>query len=146
MLMVKDELFQIIHKKPTEGNMSAVGGVSDYTFYEPNDPKYADLKMKFIDTDIPQLMGAMGIADQPLPILWTGDFIPCDAPGGGDMYVVGEFNCSCVGISFFGAACGPELDLTAVTDENYAMGMKLTNLIGKKAVGLLEEMKVSCIF
>jgi len=52
MQMVKDTLFAIIHKKPTEGNMSAVGGVSDYTFYEPDAPEFAELKAKF-EADIP---------------------------------------------------------------------------------------------
>jgi hypothetical protein len=142
MLMVKDTLFQIIHKKPAEGGMSAVGGISSYTFYEPNDPKYADLKKKFVDTDIPQLLKALGLEDQPLPLLWTGDFIPLDgeAPGSTE-YVVGEFNCSCVGISKFGKACGPTKDLSLVSDEDYWEGTRLTDLMGKKAIEIISEMK-----
>merc|ERR1712070_561422 len=142
MLMVKDTLFQIIHKKPTEGGMSAVGGISSYTFYEPNDPKYADLKKKFVDTDIPQLLKALGLEDQPLPLLWTGDFIPLDGeePGSTE-YVVGEFNCSCVGISKFGKACGPTKDLSLVSDEDYWEGTRLTDLMGKKAIEIISEMK-----
>merc|ERR1712078_951874 len=98
MQMVKDELFAIIHKKPQEGGLSAVGGIADYTFYGPNDKKYADLK-KALYKDIPKMMEAMGLAGEPLPVLWTSDYIPVDdhvAP-----MVVGEFNCSCVGISAF---------------------------------------------
>merc|ERR1719191_993419 len=59
MQMVKDELFAIIHKKPQEGGLSAVGGTADY---------------------IP-------VDDHVAPM------------------VVGEFNCSCVGISAFLKAC-----------------------------------------
>merc|ERR1719220_1564820 len=83
----------------------------------------------------------MSLADQPLPILWTGDFIPADGPNGSTVYIVGEFNCSCVGISNFGKGCGEDKDLTDVTDENFAEGTRLTTLIGKKAVEALDEMK-----
>jgi len=135
MLMVKDTLFQIIHKKPSEGGLSAVGGINIPTFYTPDAPEYADLKAKFVDHDIPLLMDAMGLGDQPLPLLWTGDFIPADGPEpGSTVYIVGEFNCSCVGMSNFGAGCGPDKDLSDVSDENYAEGMRLAKLIGKKAV------------
>jgi len=143
MLMVGDALFQIIHKKPVEGGMSAVGGINIPTFFPPDAPEYADLKLKFVDHDIPKLMDAMGLGDQPLPILWTGDFIPADddADKSKTVYIVGEFNCSCVGISNFGAGCGPDKDLNDVTEENYQEGMKLTTLIGKKAVEQLDAMK-----
>merc|ERR1711998_178486 len=89
--------------------------------------------------DIPSIMDAMGLGGEPLPLLWTGDFIPVDdhvSP-----YVIGEFNCSCVGISKFGAACGPDKDLSNVPDEDFEEGMRLTNLIGVKALETLDEMK-----
>jgi len=143
MLMVKDALFQIIHKKPVEGGMSAVGGINIPTFFGPDAPEYADLKAKFVDHDIPILMDTMGLGDQPLPLIWTGDFIPADsdADKSKTVYIVGEFNCSCVGMSNFGAGCGPGKDLNDVSDENYAEGMKLAKLIGKKAVETAVSMK-----
>jgi len=144
MLMVKDALFQIIHKKPVEGGMSAVGGINIPTFFPPDAPEFADLKAKFVDHDIPILMKAMDLDGQPLPIIWTGDFIPADGPTpGSTVYIVGEFNCSCVGISNFGAGCGPGKDLSDVSDANYAEAMRLCNLIGIKAVEALDEMQVA---
>jgi len=142
MLMVGAELFQIIHKKPSEGGLSAVGGINIPTFFPPDAPEYADLKVKFVDHDIPKLMDAMGLGDQPLPLLWTGDFIPADGPEpGSTVYIVGEFNCSCVGISNFGAGCGPTKDLTDVSEENYQEAMRLTSLIGTQAVAQLDAKK-----
>ena len=142
MLMVKNELFQIIHKKPVEGGFSAVGGINIPTFFKPDAPEYADLKSKFIDHDIPLLMDALDLGDQPLPLIWTGDFIPADGPTpGSTVYIVGEFNCSCVGCSNFGAGCGPGKDLVDVSDENYQEGMRLTKLVGEKAIEALEEIK-----
>merc|ERR1712196_358348 len=138
MQMVKNELFAIIHKKPVGEGMSAVGGVADYTFFKPDAPEFAELKAKF-ENDIPSIMGAMGLGDEPLPLFWTGDFIPVDdhvAP-----YVVGEFNCSCVGISQFGAACGPDKDLNDVAEDKFVEGTILVDLIGKKAVETLDELK-----
>ena len=142
MLMVKDALFQIIHKKPSEGGFSAVGGINIPTFYPPDAPKYADLTQKFVKHDIPLLLNAMNLGGEPLPLIWTGDFIPADGPTpGSTVYIVGEFNCSCVGISNFGAGCGPGKDMTNVTDDNYNQAMSLCNLIGKKAIEALDEAK-----
>jgi hypothetical protein len=55
---------------------------------------------KFVNLDLPLIMPALEMSDEPLPLIWTADFIlgPKDAEGK-DTYVVGEFNCSCVGIS-----------------------------------------------
>ena len=77
MLMVKDTLFKIIHKIP-DGGMSAVGGIAKYAFYEPGCPEFADLEKTFIEGDLPQLQRALDIEGQPLPLLWTSDFIPKD--------------------------------------------------------------------
>lgn len=103
-------------------------------------PEFADLRAKF-EQDIPSIMASMGLANEPLPLFWTGDFIPVDnhiAP-----YVVGEFNCSCVGISQFGAACGPDKDLNDVSDDKFQEGTVLTDLIGRKAIETLDELRSS---
>merc|ERR1711908_106588 len=77
--------------------------------------------------DIPVLLPCMGLEGEPLPLLWTADYIPKN-PEGWDKkenagpyetaYVVGEFNCSCVGISKFQAVCGGEKSLADVPDED----------------------------
>jgi hypothetical protein len=55
---------------------------------------------KFVNQDLALIMPALEMSNEPLPLIWTSDFIlgPKDASGK-DTYVVGEFNCSCVGIS-----------------------------------------------
>eukprot|EP00746_Dinoflagellata_sp_MGD_P118983 gnl/MRDRNA2_/MRDRNA2_54995_c0_seq1.p1 gnl/MRDRNA2_/MRDRNA2_54995_c0~~gnl/MRDRNA2_/MRDRNA2_54995_c0_seq1.p1 ORF type:complete len:236 (+),score=66.74 gnl/MRDRNA2_/MRDRNA2_54995_c0_seq1:50-709(+) len=141
MLMVKDTLFMIVHKIP-DGGMSAVGGIAKYAFYQPGSPEFAGLEKKFLGEDIGKLKKALDIEDQPLPLLWTSDFIPKDAEDGTPgvtEYVVGEFNCSCVGISQFMAACGPNSSLADVSDENFVLASKLTDLMGRKAIEILNE-------
>jgi len=140
MLMVGDELQMIIHKKPEGGGLSAVGGNSDYTYYAPGCKEYANLEKKFLGSDLPQLKKALGIEGEPLPLLWTSDFIPMDgeAPGSTE-YVVGEFNCSCVGISKFQAVCGGEKTLADVPDEDYYDACELTDMMGRKAIQFLSQ-------
>merc|ERR1712188_46376 len=53
-------------------------------------------------------------------------------------YVVGEFNCSCVGISKFQAVCGGEKTLADVPDEDYFDACRLTDLMGVKAIEMLD--------
>merc|ERR1712054_176886 len=139
-LLAGDTCQMIIHKKP-EGGLSAVGGNSAYTYYEPEDPKYADLLGKLM-ADIPSLLKVMDLEGQPLPLLWTADYIPKDpelprTDGVDTEYVVGEFNCSCVGISKFQAVCGGEKTLADVPDEDYFEACKLTDLMGVKAIEML---------
>merc|ERR1719162_1518760 len=105
ILMAGDTCQMAVHKKPMGGGLSAVGGNSEYTYYKPEDPKYADLLGKLYK-DIPELMRVLDLEGQPLPLLWTADYIPKDpekkrTDGITTEYVVGEFNCSCVGISKF---------------------------------------------
>jgi len=57
----------------------------------------------FVDRDLHNLLPVLGMAEQPLPLLWTADFI-LGAPkppwtDGKDYYFIGELNCACVGIT-----------------------------------------------
>merc|ERR1712048_381125 len=143
VLMVGDECQMIIHKKPTGGGLSAVGGNSAYTYYEPTDPMYAFL-YDIVKRSIPKLMDVLDLVGEPLPVLWTADFIPKDAEDGTPgktEYVVGEFNCSCVGISKFQAVCGGDKTLADVSDEDYYETVPLTDLMGVKAVEMLAASK-----
>jgi len=140
VLLAGDTCQMIIHKKP-EGGLSAVGGNSAYTYYTPEDEKYADLLGKLMK-DIPSLLKCMDLEGQPLPLLWTADYIPKDpeferTDGVDTEYVVGEFNCSCVGISKFQAVCGGEKTLADVPDEDYYDACELTDLMGVKAIEML---------
>jgi len=146
--MAGDTCQMAIHKKPSgEGNLSAVGGNSDYTYYTPEDAKYKSMINKLY-ADIPNLLPAMGLGGEPLPLLWTCDYIPKNPEGwekaekatdAETEYVVGEFNCSCVGISMFQAVCGGEKSLADVPDADYFEACKLTDLMGIKAIEMLNK-------
>lgn len=66
-----------------------------YTKFAPEDEKFAKLVKNFRE-DIPHIMDSFGMADEPLPLLWTADYIFGETDD--DLYV-GEINCSCVGIT-----------------------------------------------
>ena len=114
--------------------------------YEPSDPLYRDLLTK-LTTDIKNgLMDVLDLKGEALPLLWTCDYIPKNPEGWSktenacDMeteYVVGEFNCSCVGVSQFQAVCGGERTLADVPDADYAAGTRLADLMGRQAIRML---------
>ena len=149
ILMAGDTCQMAIHKKPMGGGLSAVGGNSEYTYYKPTDDKYKGLVEKLY-ADIPELLPSLGLAGEPLPLLWTCDYIPKNpddwelgpydrsCPDELTEYTVGEFNCSCVGISKFQAVCGGEKTLADVPDEDYYDACELTDLMGIKAIEMLD--------
>jgi len=148
ILMAGDTCQMAIHKKPLSG-LSAVGGNSAYTYYKPEDDKYKSM-IQTLYNDIPVFLPAMGLDGEPLPLLWTADYIPKNPEGWGKAenatdaeteYVVGEFNCSCVGISKFQAVCGGEKTLADVPDEDYFDACELTELMGVKAIEMLNKAK-----
>jgi glutathione synthase/RimK-type ligase-like ATP-grasp enzyme len=98
--MVGPELIGLVHKKPREGGLSATlqsGAI--YTNYAPDAPEFKVLVDKF-RSDIPHILECFDIQDQPLPLLWTADFIFGEPDEDGkDCFYVGEFNCSCVGVT-----------------------------------------------
>jgi hypothetical protein len=109
--------------------------------------EYASLTRKFIKDDLPRLKDALGLRTEPLPLLWTADFIPMDDDDIDDdsgqkekntRWVIGEFNCSSVGVSpFLAAANGGSL--SDVTDADHQRGMKLCDLMGEQVVKALES-------
>ena len=95
-LMVGSELMEIVHKKPKDGGYSAtLASGATYTKYKPDDAKFAKLVKNFKE-DIPHIMASFGMSDQPLPLLWTVDYIYGDTDE--DLHA-GEINCSCPGIT-----------------------------------------------
>jgi hypothetical protein len=97
--MIGSELVNLVHKIPKEGGLSCTlqsGAV--YTSYETEDPKFAAL-VKAFRADLPKIMDSFGMAGEPLPLLWTADFIFDTDDQGKDIFYIGEFNCSCVGIT-----------------------------------------------
>ena len=92
-------------------------------------------------------MDVLGLKGEALPLLWTCDYIPKNPEGWSKPgnacamdteYVVGEFNCSCVGVSKFQAVCGGELTLADVSDADYFDGCELMDLMGKQAIKMLK--------
>merc|ERR1712232_206936 len=74
--MAGDSLTGIIHKKPKEGGISAVSGTgSIYTFYGPDEQKFATLTKNFLTKDMSKIMPALGLSKEPIPLWWTTDFI-----------------------------------------------------------------------
>jgi hypothetical protein len=142
---VSDTLVGIIHKKPAEGGISAVGGTgSIYTFYGPDEPLFANLTKNFLTVDLPKIMPALDLASEPIPLWWTTDFInasPEGTPPSEEKWIVGEFNCSCVGISkCLAAYCKddtPNATYDDIAVEDLAEAKRMGDLMGTKALGIL---------
>merc|ERR1719253_1376795 len=155
MNMIGDTCTGIIHKKPKAGGISAVGGTgSVYTFYPPDAPEFAKLSTDFLQNDIPHLMKNLELEGEPLPLWWTGDFINADPGKSGtpctiDKWIVGEFNCSCVGISkclpAYCKADTPNASFFDIPVKDVMEATYLGNLMGQKALGFLDaqQAKVS---
>jgi hypothetical protein len=144
---VADTLVGIIHKKPKDGGISAVGGTgSVYTYYGPEEAKFKNLTTNFLERDLPKVMPALGLEGEPIPLWWTTDFIlssPEGTPAEEEKWIVGEFNCSCVGISrCLAAYCKedtPNASVDDITKEDMKEAMRYGNLMGQKAMSILNK-------
>jgi hypothetical protein len=147
--MIGPKLVGIIHKKPKEGGISAVGGTgSIYTYYGPEEEKFANLTKGFLTDDIDKVMPALGLKDEPIPLWWTGDFIlasPEGTPAAEEKWIIGEFNCSCVGISkCLAAYCKddtPNACWNDISDEEKKDAMMYADIMGPVALDLLKKAK-----
>merc|ERR1712054_558427 len=142
---IGEKLVGIIHKKPKEGGISAVGGTgSVYTYYGPEEGKFANLTTNFLEKDMPLIMPALGLADEPIPLWWTTDFILSSPEGtlaSEEKWIVGEFNCSCVGISkCLAAYCKddtPNATYADISPEDKAEADRMGSMMGEVALKLL---------
>ncbi|CAE8731920.1 unnamed protein product [Polarella glacialis] len=146
---IGDAVVGIIHKKPKEGGISAVGGTgSIYTYYGPDEPKFKNLTDNFLKIDLPKIMPALDLANEPIPLWWTTDFIlasPEGTPAEEEKWIVGEFNCSCVGISkCLAAYCKddtPNAKFDDIAPEDKEEAKRYGDLMGVKALGIMEANK-----
>merc|ERR1719230_436415 len=147
--MIGPKLVGIIHKKPAEGGISAVGGTgSIYTYYGPDEEKFATLTNNFLKKDLEHVMPALDLADEPLPLWWTTDFINSSPPGTAEQdekWIVGEFNCSCVGISkCLAAYCKddtPNANWNDISADDKEAAMVYGNLMGTVALDIMNKGK-----
>lgn len=97
ILMVGETPIFVVHKKPaeTEGAFSAtLFSGAKYTYDSPDN--WRPLIDQF-EAEFPEVKRRLGDFDAPL--IWTADFMLDTLPDGADAYVLGEFNCSCVGFT-----------------------------------------------
>ena len=118
ILLVGPHPVFVVHKKPAAGgdNFSAtLFSGAKYTYDKPE--SWQELVDMFAEAR-PVIAEKLG--GDNIPLIWTADFMLADAEGGGDTYVLGEINCSCVGFT-------SELD------------MGIQELVAKEAIGRVEQ-------
>ena len=94
--MIGSDLYSIEHYIYQGG----VGGETKTTVYKPDSTALGSDKTKAtMESKTPAVLEALDLDMGQLPLLWATDFIPIDNHT--SEWVVGEFNCSCLGISGF---------------------------------------------
>merc|ERR1712129_193715 len=131
-VMIGKKLFRVEHYVYIGG----VGGETKTPIYPADAPDFPDtteLPLKTIQTkleaELETYVTALGLSDADIPLLWAADFIPVDDHK--TPMVIGEFNCSCLGLAGFLDARGK--DLESLTPAQMAMGQEMANKIGRLA-------------
>ena len=90
-------------------------------------------------------MPALGL-NEPIPLWWTTDFIlasPEGTPSEEEKWIVGEFNCSCVGISkCLPAYCkddSPNACWDDIPDADKKEAMVYGDMMGSVALSILQK-------
>lgn len=106
------------------------------------------LRRKMVEEDLPVLMKTLELPDEPIPLWWTADMInaslgDCWTPVAvaDQKWVVGEYNCSCVGISkCLPAYCKPDTPNVSWKDipaGEAADATKYGDIVGSEAAKML---------
>merc|ERR1712117_280884 len=130
-MMIGMQLNRVEHYKYIGG----VGGETVTTIYGPDEERYSATREK-LENEIEPMMEKMGLSMASLPLLWAADFIPVDNHK--TELVIGEFNCSCLGLAGYLNARGK--DLAGLSQEDVEMGQKMADLIGQAALGVMENL------
>jgi len=108
----------------------------------------AALCKKFVEQDCPVMMKTLDLPDEPIPLWWTADMINASlgecwtaVDVADQKWVVGEFNCSCVGISkCLPAYCTPDTPNVSWKDipaEEAGHATKYGDIVGREAAVML---------
>jgi len=118
--------------------IGGVGGETKTTIYKPDaeDFPYKETQEK-LEKEIGEYLKALGLPESSLPLLWAADFIPVDKHK--SPVVIGEFNCSCLGIAGFLNARGK--DINDLSEEDAKTGQGMADLIGQKCLEALDNYK-----
>jgi len=130
--MLGMELYNIEHYMYIGG----VGGETKTTVFPPDAPEYKHTKDK-LEKETPDYMKALGLDMSQLPLLWAADFMTVE--GHKTPLVIGEFNCSCLGVTGFLDARGK--DMSACKAEDMERGQKMCDHIGTVALKALDARK-----
>merc|ERR1712117_1018153 len=137
-VMIGKKLFRVEHYVYIGG----VGGETKTTIYPAASPDFPDTKelpLKTIQTRLEaslfDYLKALKLSEADIPLLWAADFIPVDDHKGptGDAIpmVIGEFNCSCLGLAGYLNSRGK--DLKDATESDMKMGAEMAGKIGQLA-------------
>lgn len=131
-VMIGKKLFRVEHYVYIGG----VGGETTTTIYPAAADDFPDSKalplktiQKKLEEELGEYLKALGLGESDIPLLWAADFIPVD--GHVSPMVIGEFNCSCLGLAGFLNARGG--DLKDLSEADMKMGQEMADLIGKLA-------------
>lgn len=98
VFMLRNKVVNIVHKKPADAPdafSATLFSGAKYSYESPD--KWPEL-VELVTKNVSVIQTSLGNYD--LPLIWTIDFImDTDKKTGGDRYVLGEINASCVGFS-----------------------------------------------
>merc|ERR1740138_381159 len=108
------------------------------------------LRKKFVEEDCPIMMKTLELPDEPIPLWWTADMINASlgkcweaVPVADQKWVVGEFNCSCVGVSkCLPAYCKSDTPMVSWKDipaEEAGHATKYGDIVGAEAAKMLRR-------
>lgn len=98
VLMLRDNVVNIVHKKPAEDKDAFSATLFSGAKYRYDKPEQWPDLVKVVKKSLKDIQNRLGNYD--LPLIWTADFIlDTDEKTGKDKYVLGEINASCVGFT-----------------------------------------------
>ncbi|NOQ73968.1 MAG: Cj0069 family protein [Crocinitomix sp.] len=100
VLMLRNKVVNIVHKKPAQTKDAFSATLFSGAKYRYDSPdKWPEL-VQLVDDSLRTIQTKLGNYD--LPLIWTADFmLDTDKKTGGDNYILGEINASCVGFTTF---------------------------------------------
>jgi hypothetical protein len=97
ILMVGNHPVFVVHKVPVDSADAFSATLFSGAKYTYDDPAKWPVVVDLVTSEMPHITSMLGVDE--IPLIWTADIILDDAPDGGDAYVLGEINCSCVGFT-----------------------------------------------